>query len=246
MSYETTPDVVLEIYYFLLLARTFEQRLEKLYRQGQILGGVFSGIGQECVTVGATFDLAADDVVLPLHRDIGMCLARGVSPKILMAQILGKEGGPSNGRSDYLHTAMPEFGIYGSTSMLASSYPIACGVGMAFQAQRSNRVVLAPLGDGGTSRGDFHEALNFASVRRLPVVFVIENNYYAYSTPLSKQMAIKEIAHRAEAYGMPGVAVNGNDLMAVRHAAEEAVTRARDWVGPSLIECRTYRWHGHS
>jgi pyruvate dehydrogenase E1 component alpha subunit len=230
----------------MLLSRMFEERLAVLYRQGKILGGIFSGIGQEGVTVGTSFDLEAGDVVFPLHRDIGVCLTRGIPPKILMAQIFGKAAGLSGGKADYLHSGDPALGVYGSTSMLASSYPIAVGAALAFKLKLTNNVAVAYLGEGGTSRGDFHEALNFAAVQRLPVVFVIENNLYAYSTPVTRQMAVEEVSDRAAGYGMPGHTCSGNDIIEVRQVMAEAVRRARDWLGPTLIECKTYRWHGHS
>jgi pyruvate dehydrogenase E1 component alpha subunit len=243
---DTSESSLLELHYLMVLSRTFEERLAILYRQGKVLGGIFSGIGQEATSVGTTFDLEADDVVFPLHRDIGVCLARGVEPKVLMAQIFGKATGQSRGKVDYLHSGDPDLGVYGSTSMLASSLPIAVGAALAFKLQLTNRVSVAYIGDGGTSRGDFHEALNFAGVQRLPVIFIIENNQFAYSTPPSRQYAVENLAERAEGYGMPGYAVNGNDLIEVRNTMVEATQRARDWLGPTLIECRTYRWHGHS
>lgn len=241
-----SPNTLLDLYYLMLLSRTFEERLAILYRQGKALGGIFSGIGQEAVTVGTTFDLEAEDVVFPLHRDVGVCLARGLSPARLLAQIQGKADGPSGGKADYLHSGDPSLGIYGSTSMLASSLPIACGAALAFKLKLTNNVAVAYIGEGGTSRGDFHEALNFAGVQRLPVIFVVENNLYAYSTPFEKQTAAPDIASRGAVYGMPGRVCAGNDVIEVRQVMAEAVERARDWLGPTLIECKTYRWHGHS
>ena len=243
---DNTPATLLDIYYTLLLSRAFEERLAILYRQGKVLGGIFSGIGQEATGVGTSFDLEEGDAVFPLHRDISVCIARGVEPKVLMAQIFGKVTGHSRGKSDYLHGGDPDLGVYGSTSMLASSLPVACGAALSFKYRLTNNVAVAYIGEGGSSRGDFHEALNFAAVQRLPVVFVVENNRFAYSTPAEKQTAAENVADRAAGYGMPGRTVPGNDLIAVRQAAAEAVQRARDWLGPTLLECKTYRWHGHS
>lgn len=243
---DTSANTLLDIHYLMLLSRAFEERLAILYRQGKVLGGIFSGIGQEAVTIGTSFDLEPGDAVFPLHRDIGVCLARGMEPRRLMAQIFAKATGLSRGKVDYLHSGDPDLGIYGSTSMLGSSLPVAVGAALAFKLKLTNNVAVAYIGDGGTSRGDSHEAFNFAGVQRLPVIFVVENNRFAYSTPLSKQMAVEDIADRAAGYGMPGHVVNGNDLVAVRRATAEAVQRARDWLGPTLIECKTYRWHGHS
>ena len=175
-----------------------------------------------------------------------MALTRGIAPKRLMAQILGKSGGLSGGKVDYLHGGDPSLGVYGSTSMIGSSIPVAAGAALAFKLKRTNSVAIAYIGEGGTSTGDFHEALNFAAVRRLPLIVVVENNFFAYSTPVSKQMAIENVAERAAGYRMPGHTCSGNDLLSVRHLACQAVQRARDWLGPTLIECKTYRWHGHS
>jgi TPP-dependent pyruvate/acetoin dehydrogenase alpha subunit len=246
MKSDNSPSTLLELYYLMLLSRQFEERLAILYRQGKVLGGIFSGIGQEATAVCAAFDLDQGDSIFPLHRDIGACLARGIEPKLMMAQIFGKATGLSAGKVDYVHSGDPECGVYGSTSMLASSLPIAAGAALAYKLQRTNHVAVAYIGEGGTSRGDFHEALNFAAVQRLPVIFVVENNRFAYSTPLSEQMAIEDIATRGAAYGMPGHVCNGNDVLAVRQVMCEAIQRARDWLGPTLIECKTYRWHGHS
>ena len=243
---DNSPETLLEIHYTMLLSRRFEERLAVLYRQGKVLGGIFSGIGQEAVCVGTAFDLNPDDFVMPVHRDIGVCIARGVSPRRLMAQILAKATGFSGGKSDYLHGGEPELGVYGSTSMVASGFPVAAGAALAFKLQLSNRVAVTYCGEGATSRGDFHEALNFAAVQRLPAIFIVENNLYAYSTPVEKQFAIEDVADRGAAYGMPGRVVSGNDLLAVRRVMAEAVLRARQWLGPTLIECKTYRWHGHS
>lgn len=243
---DVSAGTLLDVYYAMLLSRAFEERLAILYRQGKVLGGIFSGIGQEAVTVGTSFDLLSGDAVFPLHRDIGVCLARGLEPKRLMAQILAKADGLSRGKVDYLHGGDPDLRIFGSTSMIASSLPVAAGAALAFKLQLTNHVAVAFIGEGGTSRGDFHEALNFAAVQRLPIIFIVENNLFAYSTPQSTQMAIEEISDRAAGYGMPGRTVSGNDVIAVRQVMAEAVQRARDWLGPTLIECKTYRWHGHS
>jgi len=243
---DSSPETLLEIYYTMLLSRRIEERLAVLYKQGKLLGGVFSGIGQEAICVGTAFDLNPDDFVMPVHRDVGVCLARGVSPRRLLAQIMGKATGFSRGKSDYLHGGEPELGVYGSTSMVASGFPVAAGAALAFKLQLSNRVAVTYCGEGATSRGDFHEALNFAGVQRLPAIFIVENNLYAYSTPVGEQYAIENVGDRGPGYGMPGRVVSGNDLLAVRQTMAEAVLRARQWLGPTLIECKTYRWHGHS
>src|SRR6266478_4918109 len=189
---------------------------------------------------------AFEERVAPLHRDMGVFLMRGVDPGRLMAQLMGKEDGLSRGKDSFLHGGDLEHGIFGSTSMLGSSLPVAVGAALKFQIKKERRVAVAFFGEGASSRGDSHEAMNFAGVRKLPVIFVCENNRYAYSTPLEKQMAIEDVAARAEAYGFKGHVVSGNDLLAVVQLSERVVNRVREGGGPSMIECKTYRYRGHS
>jgi len=239
-------DTDLELYYYLRLVREFEGRLSKMHHQGRIAGGVYSGLGQEAIVVGTVYGLKKEDFIFPIHRDLGAFLVKGVDPNILMAQILGKKTGLSGGRDSFLHAGDIESGVFGGTSMLASTLPVACGVALKFKIKGEPRVAVAYFGEGASSRGDFHEALNFAGVHKLPVVFVCENNFYAFSTPQPQQMAIEDVADRAEGYGFKGRVCSGNDLFAVMHEAREAVDRARKGDGPTLIEYKTYRWSGHS
>ncbi|HVM97806.1 MAG TPA: thiamine pyrophosphate-dependent dehydrogenase E1 component subunit alpha, partial [Candidatus Acidoferrales bacterium] len=164
----------------------------------------------------------------------------------LMAQLMGKETGLSRGKDSFLHGGDLEHGIFGSTSMLGSSLPVAVGAALKFQIKKEKHVAVAFFGDGTSSRGDVHEAMNFAGVRKLPVIFVCENNRYAYSTPLEKQMAVEDVASRAEAYGFKGHVVSGNDLLAVVQLSERVINRVREGGGPEMIECKTYRYRGHS
>lgn len=237
---------LVEMFYYLRLIRAFEEKLSILYRQGKILGGIFSGIGQEAVVVGACFGLRKEDYICPLHRDLGAFLVKGLDPKVLMAQFFGKIDGLSKGKDSYLHSGIPELGIFGSTSMLGSNLPVAAGIALAFKMQKKDDVVIAFFGEGASSTGDAHEAMNFAGVHRLPVIFLCENNFYAYSTPLEKTTAIEDVADRASAYGFPGTVCSGNDLLAVYQTVQKAIFRARKGEGPTLVECKTYRWHGHS
>lgn len=235
-----------QLYYYMKLTREFEDRVSKLHRQGKILGGVYSGMGQEAIVVGVCFGLKREDLIAPIHRDMGAFLVKGVDPKILMAQLFGKKTGLSKGKDSFLHAGDLERGIFGSTSMLASSLPVATGAALKFKIKKEPFVAIAFFGEGASSRGDFHEALNFAGVRRLPVIYVCENNFYAYSTPQSSQMAVEDVAIRAEGYGFKGAVCSGNDLHAVMKTAQSAIDRARRGEGPTLIECKTYRYHGHS
>ena len=240
------PEQILEMYYFMRLSRALEERISLLYRQGKVAGGIFSGIGQEAIVVGVCYDLRRDDFISPVHRDLGAFLVRGVDPKRLMAQIFGKRAGMSKGKDSYLHAGDMSLGIFGGTSMLGSTLPVVTGAALAFKIKKLDHVAVGFFGEGAAARGDTHEAMNFAGVQKLPVVFVCENNRYAYSTPVEKEMAIDDVAARAAGYGFAGKVVSGNDLPAVWDVAQHAIQRARRGEGPTLIECKTYRWHGHS
>jgi pyruvate dehydrogenase E1 component alpha subunit len=240
------PGELLDMYYMMLLSRSFEERVSTLYKQGRVQAGIFSGVGQEAITVGTCYGLEEEDFVAPAHRDIGVFLVKGVSPNALMAQLFGRMGGLSKGKDSALHSGDPELNVFGSTSMVGSQICVATGAALAFKMRGQPRVAVCYFGDGACSRGDFHEGLNFAGVHRLPVIFVCENNHYAYSTPLNLQMGVDRVAERATAYGFAGKTCNGNDLLEVWQTMREALYRARTGAGPTLIECMTYRWHGHS
>jgi len=235
-----------ELYFWLRLIREFEDRISALDRQGRIQGGVYSGKGQEAVVVGACHDLRPDDWIFPLHRDLGAFLVKGADPNRLMAQVFGKRDGFSKGKDSFLHGGDFSRCIFGSTSMLGSTLPVAAGTAYKFRFKREDRVAIAFFGDGASSRGDVHEAMNFAAVYKLPVVFLCENNFYAYSTPNELQFAVEDVASRAAGYGFKGEVCSGNDLHSVMRAARKAIDRARGGEGPTLLECKTYRYHGHS
>jgi pyruvate dehydrogenase E1 component alpha subunit len=237
---------LLQMYYYLRLTRTLEDRITALYRQGRIVGGVYTSTGMEAIAVGYASALERDDVIAPCHRDMGAFLVRGITPGEVVAQYLGKRAGPAKGKDGNVHIGDLKRGVIGFVSHLADNYPVATGVALAFRLRGESRVVITNTGDGGTSRGDFHEAMNFASVRKLPVVFFCNNNQYAYSTPLRLQMAIHDVVERAKAYGMPGEIVDGNDVAAVYLAAKRAIHKARSGEGPTFIEAKTMRMHGHS
>src|SRR5271168_3764729 len=244
----TAPSVELELqlYYWMKLIRAFEDRVARLSRHNKIFGGVYSGAGQEPICTGICAPLQPGDFVAPLHRDLGVFLMRGADPGRLMAQLMAKENGLSRGKDSGLHGGDLENGIFGSTSMLGSSLPVAVGAALKYHIKKEKHVAVAFFGEGASSRGDVHEAMNFAGVHKLPVVFVCENNRFAYSTPLEKQMAIEDVASRATAYGFKGHVVSGNDLLAVVELSERVMHRTRDGGGPVLIECKTYRYRGHS
>lgn len=237
---------LLQMCYHLRLTRALEDRITALYRQGRIMGGVYTSTGMEAIAVGYASALERDDVIAPYHRDMGAFLIRGITPGEVIAQYLGKRDGPARGKDGNVHIGDLKRGVIGFVSHLADNLPVATGAALAFKIRREPRVVVTNTGDGGTSRGDFHEAMNFAAVRKLPVVFFCNNNQYAYSTPVRLQMAVPDVAIRAGGYGMPTEIVDGNDVTAVYLAAKRAVARARAGEGPSFVECKTMRMHGHS
>src|SRR6476659_4054640 len=237
---------LLQMYYYLRLTRTLEDRITALYRQGRIVGGVYTSNGMEAISVGYASALERDDVIAPFHRDMGAFLIRGITPGEVLAQYLGKRTGPTKGKDGNVHMGDLKRGIIGFVSHLADNLPVATGAALAFKMRGESRIVVAGTGDGGTSRGDFHEAMNFAAVRKLPVVFFCTNNQYAYSTPLRLQMAITDVVERAKAYGMPGEIVDGNDVAAVYLAAKRGIAKARAGEGPTFFEFKTMRMHGHS
>lgn len=235
-----------ELYFWMRLVREFEDRVSLLDKQGKLRGGVYSGKGQEAVTVGVCHDLRPDDWIFPLHRDLGAFLVKGADPKRLMAQIYGRRDGFSKGKDSYLHGGDFSRGIFGATSMLGGTLPVAAGSAYTFKHRGEDRVAIAFFGEGASSRGDVHEAMNFAGVHKLPVLFVCENNFYAYSTPNELQFAVEDVADRAAGYGFKGDVCNGNDLHSVMKASKKAIDRARRGDGPTFLECKTYRYHGHS
>src|SRR6266516_4671376 len=245
-KFKLAPEQLLEMFYWLKLIRGFDERLSILVKQGKVRSGVYTGIGQEAIIVGTCFGLRKDDYICPLHRDLGAFLMKRVEPRSIMSQMFAKTTGLSKGRDSALHSGVSELGIFGNTSMLGSNLPVAAGLALTYKMEESDNVVIAYFGEGASNVGDFHEALNFAGVQQLPVVFICENNQYAYSVPVEKSMAIDDVAIRAEGYGFDGVAINGNDVLAVYQATLGAIARARGGDGPTLIECKTYRWHGHS
>jgi pyruvate dehydrogenase E1 component alpha subunit len=245
-KFKLSHDQLLEMYYWLKFIRAFDERLSMLVKQGKVRSGVYTGIGQEAIIVGTCFGLRREDWICPLHRDMGAFFMKGVSAREMMAQMLAKSTGMSKGRDSALHSGVNELGIFGNTSMLGANLPVAVGLGLTHKMEGTDNVVIAYFGEGASNVGDFHEALNMAGVNRLPILFICENNQYAYSVPLEKTLAIDDVADRAAGYGFDGVAINGNDVLAVYQTVQGALTRARKGEGPTLIECKTYRWHGHS
>lgn len=239
-----TVERLKELHRAILLPRLIEEKMLLLLRQGR-LSKWFSGIGQEAIAVGVASALDADDWILPMHRNLGVFTVRGLDLGTLFRQLFGKEGGYTKGRDRTFHFGLVEKRIVGMISHLGSMLPVADGLALAGQLRGEKRIAAAFTGEGATSEGDFHEAVNLAAVWKLPVLFIVENNQYALSTPASEQFACKHLADRGVGYGIPGILVDGNDLIGVLRAVERAAARARAGQGPTLLEFRTFRMRGH-
>jgi len=240
-------DRLKEMLYLLKLCRYFDERMEALYRQGRLPGAIYSGRGQEGTHVGVAFALERDDSLFPTHRDLSAQLTKGLDLKRVMAQYWGRIDGYTRGRDGNSHIGDWQGNrTFTVISHLPIAYPVAVGAALAYKRRDDRRVAMAICGDGSTSNGRWHEALNWSSIHQLPVVWVVNNNQYAYSTPNPLEFHVPTIAERAAAYGMPGVRVDGGNVLEVYEAAFEAVERARDGGGPSLIESVSLRWRGHA
>src|SRR2546429_4838410 len=244
-----SSDQLLEIYYYLRLTRTLEERLVALYRQTKVIGGLFRSLGQEGESVASAYALERGrhkDVLSPLIRNLGSLLVMGAQPLEILRQYMAKADSPTRGRELNVHFNDLEKGYLGQISHLGDMIPVMAGIALSFKLRGEPRVGLVYIGDGGTSTGTFHEGLNFAAVQRLPLVVIAEYNRWAYSTPPDKQFAVKDLAEKARAYGVPGVAVDGNDVLAVYQATKLAVGRARGGGGVQFLEVKTYRRKGHA
>lgn len=241
-----TDDDRLRLFHYMCRSRAIEDAAWALAGQGRMVGRLYTGHGQEAIPVGTAYALEAQDVVAPMYRDMGTHLVRGVEPIEIFAQYMGKRESSNAGKDSGLHLGDMARGIIGMISVLPDSVPVAVGAAMAFKIRSEPRVAMAHFGEGATSTGAFHEALNMAAVLRVPVVFVCENNRWALSTSQAREFAAPSIAERCGAYGLPAVEVDGNDVEAVYEAAWTAVSRAREGGGPSLLECHTMRMRGHS
>jgi pyruvate dehydrogenase E1 component alpha subunit len=239
----TRDDRVLLLRY-MLMQRLSEERGLTLYKQGKVPGSFYDGCGQEAVCVGAAFALGPRDRMCILHRDLGAHLVRGVSPDRYLANYMGRVDGVTGGRDGNMHFGDRELGCVGMVSMLPDMAQVATGMALAFKLRREPRIAMTFFGEGSTANGQWHEAMNFAGIHRLPVVFVLENNRFAYSTPNDLEFAVDPVV-RAKGYGFPGISVDGNDVEAVFEVARMSAERARSGDGPTLIECQTMRMHGH-
>jgi TPP-dependent pyruvate/acetoin dehydrogenase alpha subunit len=244
-----SPDQLLEIYYYLRLTRTLEERLVALYRQTKVIGGLFRSLGQEGESVASAYALERGrnkDILSPLIRNLGSLLVMGAQPIEILRQYMAKADSPTHGRELNVHFNDLEKGYLGQISHLGDMIPVMAGIALSFKLRGEPRVGLVYIGDGGTSTGTFHEGLNLAAVQRLPLVVIGEYNHWAYSTPPEKQFAVKDLAEKAKGYGVPAVTVDGNDVFAVYEATRFAVDRARRGKGVHFIEVKTYRRKGHA
>lgn len=243
---QITAEDKLQMLYDMLLIRRFEEKVESLYQQGRIHGTMHLCIGQEATAVGACFPLSKEDKITSTHRGHGHSIAKGTGVKGMMAELLGKETGYCKGKGGSMHIADLDVGNLGANGIVAAGLPIATGAALASKMKNLGYVVVSFFGDGATNEGAFHEALNLASIWKLPVIFFCENNLYGMSGSIKEMVNIKHLSERAKAYGIPGVTIDGNDVIKVAETTAEAVERARRGEGPTLIEAETYRWRGHS
>jgi pyruvate dehydrogenase E1 component alpha subunit len=237
---------LLDIFRHLVMTRGIEERGHILYKQGKIPGSFYTGRGNEAAAVGVAMAMGADDVGCPLHRDMGVHVVRGADPWRVFAQYMGRADGPTKGKDGNVHMADDRLGLIAMVSHLPAMLPVAVGCALAFRIREEKRVAIGWFGEGSSARGDTHEAMNLAGVRRLPMVFVCDNNQWAYSTPTYLEYACEHIADRAKAYGFDGIVVDGTDVLAVYREAKRAVEKAREGGGPTLIECLTLRMEGHA
>lgn len=241
-----SKETIVEMYGKMLEIRLFEEKVFELYGQNLVPGTIHLYAGEEAVAVGVCANLRKDDYIVSTHRGHGHCIAKGARLDKTMAEILGKRTGYCKGKGGSMHIADFSVGMLGATAVVGAGIPIATGAGLSIKLRGTDQVAACFFGDGASNQGTFHEGINMAAVWRLPVLYVCENNLYAMGTRQTQVMLIEDVAKRADSYGIPGVTVDGNDVLAVYEATQEAVERARNGEGPTLIECKTYRQRGHS
>src|SRR5438270_1208522 len=241
-----TDRQMLEIYRYLKLTRLVEERIVNLYRQTKVVGGVYRSLGQEATAVGSAYALAPDDLITPIIRDLGSVFVKGIRPRQIFAQYMAKAWGPSGGKDLNVHFGELDKGFLGPISHLGDMIPVMTGILLAARMQKKDIVGLAYIGDGGASTGAFFEGVNFAAVQKLPLITIAEYNYYASSTPTNMQTAVRNLAEKSAAFGIPGYIVDGNDVIACYEVTKQAVDYARSGRGAVLIEAKTYRRKGHA
>ncbi|HUP02285.1 MAG TPA: thiamine pyrophosphate-dependent dehydrogenase E1 component subunit alpha [Gemmatimonadota bacterium] len=236
----------LELFERLVVTREFDARMRKLFRQGRFEGTFYSQIGQEACDVVICWQMEREDFVGPSHRDLGASTGKGIPLKALAAQVYNRVDSPDGGRYTACHYWHPDYGVMQPATSIAMNWVTATGAAFGFRMLKKKNVAVAFCGDGATAHGDFHEACNFAGVHNLPIVYIVQNNLWAESLPVALTTALTDLSHRADAFGFPGVSIDGNDVVKVYNTTREALDRARRGDGPTLIEMKTYRWFGHS
>lgn len=235
----------IDLYRRMLLIRKFEEKVSQLYAEGEIPGFVHLYIGEEAIAVGVCSNLNKDDFITSTHRGHGHLIAKGGNPRLMMAELFGKKTGYCKGKGGSMHIADLDLGILGANGIVGGGIPIAVGAAYSAYLRGTSQVAIAFFGDGASNKGVFHESLNMSSAWSLPVIFICENNQFGVSTRISRITNVEDLSKRAVGYGIPGIRVNGNDVLAVQEAAKEAIDRARSGNGPSLIVADTWRHHGH-
>jgi acetoin:2,6-dichlorophenolindophenol oxidoreductase subunit alpha len=242
---DIAPETLQALYGTMLLIRRFEEKIIEVYPEQDMKSPVHLCIGEEAIAAGVCANLHREDYAFSTHRSHGHCLAKGAEPKRLYAEFYGRVTGCCRGKGGSMHPAFPEIGILGTSAIVGGGIPLAVGTALASKLRNDGRVSVTFFGDGAVDEGAFHESMNFASLKKLPVIFVCENNFYAVNSPLSARQPHLDIHKRAESYGMPGAEVAGDDVLSIYREAKKAVQLAREGGGPTLIECKTYRWRGH-
>lgn len=243
---DISDQTLLGLYENLVKTRMLDERLRKLFRQGRYAGTYFSAVGQEATTVCTSYGLRDDDIIAPSHREIGAAVTKGIPLTAIIAQVYARINSPDKGKTHPCHYGWKPKGVITPSSTLASQTIIGTGCAMGFKIQKKDNIVVAYFGEGATARGGWHEALNYAGIHKLPIIYICQNNLWAESVPASLSAAITFFSDRAKAYGFPGITIDGNDMVEVYKTFKEAEARARSSQGPTLIECMTYRWYGHS
>lgn len=238
-------DKQIDLYKRMVEIRLFEEKIQDLYARGLVPGSVHLYIGQEAIAAGVCAHLTKEDYITSTHRGHGHLIAKGADLRYMMAELFGRKTGYCKGKGGSMHIAVFDLGILGSNGIAGGGIPIAVGAGLSSKMRGTDQVTVCFFGDGASNNGTFHEGLNFASVHRLPVVFICENNLYGISVSQKQHQAIQDISIRSVAYNMPGITIDGNDVLTVYQTSGEAIRRARAGEGPTLVECKTYRWRGH-
>ena len=246
MATTLKKEDLLQLYRWMLLSRVTEERMTEYHKHSPLPELPHAGIGQEAISAGTVFGLRREDQILPSLRTRGAFIFKGISSRTMMAGAFAKVTGAARGKNTSHHMGDAAAGVVAGSGVVANHLPVAVGIALASKLQKKDYVAVPYFGDGGANRGDVHESMNMAAAMKLPVIFICENNGYAISTPFAYHSAVPDLASRAAGYGMPGVVVDGNDVLAVHEAAQAAYDRARKGEGPTFIECKTYRWKNHS